>query len=383
MAKNIVFCADGTWNGPDQDDDGDRRPDVTNVYKLLLGLAGALRADSIRDADEQEKELVEGGQAVQVAKYIHGVGDSRNPIVKLIGGAFGSGIIARIVRGYTFISRNYEIGDAIVIVGFSRGAYTARALAGLIASQGLLAKQLTADKTEAYRSGAQVWYRYRKQASAAKVGFLERLVEATANLPAFLSREEIKDSQLVAVDKIKAVAVWDTVGAMGLPHYIKDERTDAFRFTDTRLSPKVEKGFHAVALDEQRKDFTPTLWDAAASVTQTAFPGAHADVGGGYPTNDNQSGLSDIALGWMVDRLESVGVRFSRPVFSPFAPDPKGTAHKPWQHPPFNLPGEAAVRNLKGSGIQEHPSIQGRIDAGPVVAEPGEAPAPYKPSNRP
>jgi len=194
---------------------------------------------------------------------------------------------------------------------------------------------------------------------------------------------EIKDSQLVAVDKIKAVAVWDTVGAMGLPRYIKDERTDAFRFTDTRLSPKVEKGFHAVALDEQRKDFTPTLWDAATSVTQTAFPGAHADVGGGYPTNDNQSGLSDIALGWMVDRLESVGVRFNRPIFSPFAPDPKGTAHKPWQHPPFNLPGETAVRNLKGCGIQEHPSIQERIDAGPVVAEPGEALAPYKPSNRP
>jgi len=383
MAKNIIFCADGTWNGPDHDDDGDRPPGFTNVYKSFLGLAGALRADSIREADEQEKELVEGGQAVQVAKYIHGVGDSRNPIVKLMGGAFGSGIIARIVRGYTFISRNYEIGDAIVIVGFSRGAYTARALAGLIASQGLLAKPLTADKTEAYRSGAQVWYRYRKQANAAKVGFLERLVEATANLPAFLSREEIKDSQLVAVDKIKAVAVWDTVGAMGLPRYIKDERTDAFRFTDTRLSPKVEKGFHAVALDEQRKDFTPTLWDAATSVTQTAFPGAHADVGGGYPTNDNQSGLSDIALGWMVDRLESVGVRFNRPIFSPFAPDPKGTAHKPWQHPPFNLPGETAVRNLKGCGIQEHPSIQERIDAGPVVAESGEALAPYKPSNRP
>ena len=85
----------------------------------------------------------------------------------------------------------------------------------------------------------------------------------------------------------------------------------------------------------------------------------------------------------MVDRLESVGLRFNRPVFSPFAPKPTGTAHKPWQHPPFNLPGEAALRNLKGSGIQEHPSIQERIDAGSVAAEPGEAPTLYKPSNRP
>ncbi|HWH78287.1 MAG TPA: DUF2235 domain-containing protein [Candidatus Binatus sp.] len=383
MAKTIVFCADGTWNGPDQDDDGDKVPDVTNVFKLFVGLSGMPSAGSILAADEQEKALVAAGETIQVAKYIHGVGDSRNSLVRLMGGAFGSGMITRIVRGYTFISRNYQDGDAIVIVGFSRGAYTARALGGLIVSQGVLKPSLTTDQTGAYRAGAQAWYRYRKQAMAAKPRFFERLAEATADLPAFLSRQDLGDADFVAVRKLKAVAVWDTVGALGLPLYMKDSRADAFKFTDTRLSPKVENGFHAIALDEQRKDFTPTLWDIAGNVTQVAFPGAHADVGGGYTTNNKESGLSDIALGWMVGKLADIGVAFGDPIFAPFAPDAAGTAHKPWRHPPFDVPGVTALRQLAGNGIAEHPAIQQRIDAGPVVQEPGEAPSLYAPSNRP
>jgi uncharacterized protein (DUF2235 family) len=382
MAKFIVFCADGTWNGPEKDDDGDRQPDPTNVYKLFLGLAGTLAGNVILEADEQEKELQQVGQIQQVAKYIHGVGDSRNPIIRLLGGAFGAGLIARIVRGYTFISRHFEAGDAIVVAGFSRGAYTARALTGMITSQGLLRKPLTVDKTEAYRRGAEAWYRYRKQ-STKKRGFLQNLAEIVADLPAFLSRDKIKASDLIAVEKIKAVAVWDTVGALGLPTYMDHQRVDVFRFTDTRLSPKVERGFHAIALDEQRLDFTPTLWDVADNVMQRVFPGAHADVGGGYTARHNESGLSDIALEWMVEQLKTVGVQFTDPVYTPFASDPSGTAHKPWKKPPFNLPGLAKPRVLKGRGIPEHPSIQQRVDAGPVKADPDEPPAPYAPTNRP
>jgi uncharacterized protein (DUF2235 family) len=378
MSKYIVFCADGTWNGPDQDDDDDRSPDPTNVYKLFAGLAGAVSADSKRLNDEQEKELVGGGTTLQVAKYIHGVGDSRNPIRQFLGGVFGAGVISRIVRGYTFISRHYEDGDHIVIVGFSRGAYTARALAGLIASQGVLAKRLTADKSEAYHWGAKAWYRYRKKSSPGDGGLLKKLAEAMASLPDFLSREEIKSSDLVPVNRIKAVAVWDTVGAMGLPKYHHDSRADAFRFTNTSLSPKVENGFHAVALDEQRIDFTPTLWDPADNVVQMLFPGAHADVGGGYTTQRGESGLSDIALKWMVENLAAVGVQFTQPIYDPFGPDAKGTAHKPWEHAPFEK-FEKVTRVLPG--IPAHPSIQERMNAGPVVHEPGEAPVPYKPSN--
>jgi len=378
MSKLIIFCADGTWNGPGQDENDDREPDPTNVYKLFVGFAGQPVTET-READEQEKELRQDGRSVQVAKYIHGVGDSRNPIKKLMGGAFGAGTISRIVRGYTYISRNYEPGDHIVVAGFSRGAYTARALAGLIVSQGVLAKRLTSDKTQAYRCGAQAWYRYRKTSN--RPGLLQRLVEAAADLPAFLSRDELKANDLIPVERIRAVAVWDTVGALGMPRYIDDDRVDAFRFTDARLSPKVERGFHAVSLDEQRIDFTPTLWDQANNVTQVAFPGAHADVGGGYPTRNGESGLSDIALEWMAGQLAGVGVQFDDPVFTPFAPNPQGVAHQPWRRPPFNAPGKAAPRDLSGQGLKAHESIVERLNAGPVIHEPGELPAPYAPTN--
>ncbi len=390
MAKTIVFCADGTWNGPGKDDAQGAEPkgNDTNVYKLFLALAGGLSTGSIREADEQEKVLVVNGATTQVTKYIHGVGDSRNPIFKLMGGAFGAGTISRIVRGYTYISRNYEPGDAIVITGFSRGAYTARALAGLIAGEGLLAKPLAANGTEeeranAYRNGARAWYRYRDRSNAMSNNPFKRFAEVMADLPAFVSSSELIDSDLVPVASLKSVAVWDTVGALGLPSYDKDHRTDAFRFTNNTLSPKVEKGLHAIALDEQRNDFTPSLWDAAANVEQCAFAGAHADVGGGYPLAGNESGLSDISLKWMVEKLQAQGVSFVLPLPASVVPNVCGTAHKPWLHAPFNLPGAACARALAGQGVQVHPSVQQRMQAGPVVAEPGEAVSAYQPANLP
>lgn len=382
MTKTLIFCADGTWNGPDQDDDNDGSPDSTNVFKLFFGLEGELSQETIRDADEQEKFLTEGAKPVQAAKYIHGVGDSRNLIRKIMGGAFGAGTIARIVRGYTFISRNYAPGDAIVLIGFSRGAYTARALAGLIASEGLLAKPLTKDKKPAYRWGAKAWYRYRSKAmDASRPSVWERFAEAMADLPAFISAD-VKDEDLVAVDTIKAVAVWDTVGALGLPKYKNDARADAFRFANNRLNNKVEWGFHAVSLDEQRDDFTPTMWENRNNVVQVLFPGAHADVGGGYTIRDGESGLSNGALLWMVDQLKEVGVQIVDSIAASNQADPGGIAHQPWRHKPFDLPGRAHPRDFSGTTVQEHYSIAQRMALPSVVAEPGELPSKYNPTNR-
>ena len=381
MAKMIVFCADGTWNGPDKDEDGDSLPDPTNVYKLFCGLAGSMCTGSIRQADEQEKELLKADAVVQVAKYIHGVGDTRNPINRLIGGAFGAGMISRIVRGYTFISRNYDPGDSIAIVGFSRGAYTARALAGLIASQGVLVKPLTVDKEDAYRAGAKAWYRYRENACE-KTGLLPRLGEVLADLPAFVCQDELENDDFVVIDNIAAVGVWDTVGALGLPHYIRDPKADAFKFADTRLSRKVSKGVHAVALDEQRMDFAPTLWQPAVNVLQVAFPGAHADVGGGYTMTGRESGLSDIALEWMVAQLKGAEVQFSSPIFPGMFADALGVAHQPWRHWPFDAPGRAELRDFSGGWVKGHRSIAQRKGQ-EVVHEPGDDPSPFAPQNWP
>src|ERR1051325_3316229 len=122
MSKRIVFFADGTWNGPGQDDDGTADP--TNVFKLFSNLDGVDTPDTTRLANEQEKALRDAAGVAQVAKYLHGVGDSRNVLVRLLGGGGGAGLVTRIVRGYTFVSRNYEVDDRIFLVGFSRGAYT-------------------------------------------------------------------------------------------------------------------------------------------------------------------------------------------------------------------------------------------------------------------
>lgn len=380
MSKTIIFCADGTWNGPDQDDNEDKFSPVTNVYKLFLCLAGKNDTASQTLENEQEKRLVKNGAVVQAAKYIHGVGDGKNPINKLIGGVFGAGTIKRIVRGYTFISREYEPGDRIVLLGFSRGAYTARALAGMMAEQGLLVKPLTTDKEDAYKWGARAWYYYHKDSG--KGHWWTRLVGGISDLPGFLTRRLIKSSDFVSVDHIKAVAVWDTVGALGIPRYHKDHREDVFEFADTQLSQKVELGIHAVSLDEQRGDFIPTLWDQAANVKQMLFAGAHADVGGGYPTTNHESGLSDIALLWMVEQLKVMGLEFDLANCPPIFPNPAGCSHKPWQHRPFKH-GLKIVRSFVGKGLSIHESIRQRMQASPVVQEPGESPTPYYPENLP
>src|SRR5690242_11342508 len=207
MPKNIIFCADGTWNGPGGDDGSDP---ATNVFRLFVNLDGEDDIGSTLLANEQERNLTVDGTAVQSAKYLHGVGDSRNMLTRLLGGTVGAGLIARVVRGYTYISRNYRPGDRIFIVGFSRGAYTARALAGMIAAKGLLdATQYNLEeKGPAYRLGMSVWYAYRKAASRKDPNLLARLQEVLSDLPRLFIPHD--DAKLVDVE-VQAVAVWDTV----------------------------------------------------------------------------------------------------------------------------------------------------------------------------
>jgi uncharacterized protein (DUF2235 family) len=377
MAKSIVFCADGTWNGPgqgeEQEENGGRR---TNVYKLFLNLDGALAAGSLLTADEQERILTApDGRVNQIAKYLHGVGDSRNFLVRILGGGGGAGLVTRVVRGYTFISRNFEPGDRIFIVGFSRGAYTARALAGLIAARGLLDPKQNelSDRDQAYRLGSAEWFTYRRGALKTKPNLLHRLAEISVDLPRFLSAEAT--AARIPDVTMEAVVVWDTVGALGIPAYnLKtDTQLDAFQFADLILSQKVRHGLHAVSIDEQRANFTPTLWDADPRITQVLFPGAHADVGGGYP--DSESGLSDCALQWVTKQMGALGVAFAAKPTVALEPDPCGKSHTPWSDAPWNILPKG-TRELRG-GLAVHRSVVDRL------AGVAKLPAPYKPSNLP
>lgn len=377
MGKNLVFCADGTWNGPGEDEHGARTGNPTNVFKLFSLLEGTDTPDSLRFADEQERVARDAsGQVVQWAKYLHGVGDSENPLVKFLGGAFGAGLIARVVRGYTFLSRCYAPGDALFIAGFSRGAYTARALAGLVARQGLMdaTKLDLSDHEAAYRWGSAVWYRHQRSLHSTFLGDLESFM---ADLPGFLSQPPAPD-QMIQVP-IRALGVWDTVGAMGIPAFAADhDRLDLFRFADTKLSPAVARAYHAVSVDEARQDFDPTLWDPDPRVVQALFPGAHADVGGGYPAGA-ESGLSDRAFVWMAERLAGEGLRLAAPPATVATPSPAGVAHRPWTHFPWTHLPTGPRTFPPGLGLDG--SVLDRMASGPVVPEPGAAAEAYRPTN--
>jgi len=365
MPKTIIFCADGTWNGPEQqtgvsaidgdDDHGELpRSSVTNVVKLFANLAGRVTPETLAMHNEQEKVLARtDGSTAQVAKYLHGVGDSANPIVKLLGGTLGVGIICRVVRGYTFISRSYAPGDEIHIVGFSRGAYTARALAGMIAKVGLLNPNAydPSDRAEAYRLGVAAWCKSKGVTLQGAGQLTDLATHFLGFVQSFFASQLGPNSLLPNID-IESVGVWDTVGSLGIPAYVGGSRYDLFRFTDTALSPRVHNGFHAMAVDELRVDFPVTRWDAREGVRQVWFAGAHSDVGGGYVPGE--SGLSDFGLDWMMQRLAEVGVTFATPLT--YDPNPRRldqAIHQPWKDPPFNLLKTSPRRVEAGDSVDE------------------------------
>jgi len=371
MAKTIVFCADGTWNGP-EDASGESVLEckdiateltctsLTNVVKLYANLAGAALPGAVGLKDEDEKVLADAdGRPVQVSKYLHGVGDSTNPLVKLMGGVFGVGLVTRIVRGYTFISRYYEDGDDIHICGFSRGAYTARALASVIATVGLLdPKTYDPDsRMQAYRLGVAAWAKA-KNLQLQGLGKLTETASAVIGAIEELLASSLDSKNLRPYVPLGSVAVWDTVGSMGIPSYVKGARADILRFADTVLSPKVKRGFHAMSVDELRTDFPVTKWAPRDGITQTWFSGAHADVGGGYAPSE--SGLSDLSLRWMLDQLTGLGVKVVNPLtYVPnFANAITQPIHTPWTNPPFDhlgrTPREAAATD------DFHPSVKQR-----------------------
>jgi uncharacterized protein (DUF2235 family) len=269
MPKNIVFCADGTWNHPGETEDG--QVANTNVYKFYKAL--------LQTADQEPH-------------YDDGVGVNGTPIDKLLGGAFGDGLLGKIKNGYTAIARSYDPGDGIYIFGFSRGAYTARSLAGMIAICGLPApgkftNQTTDDAFAAYRNRAL--------------------------LDGFTAQYQAQDV------KIAMLGVWDTVGALGIPGpFFAGLDTQLFGFLSTDLHPDMLKAYHAVSIDERRNEFPATLWTNPSPnqlLEQIWFAGVHSDVGGGYA----QTGLSDITLAWMMLRAKSNGLQFDDAIFQAYA----------------------------------------------------------------
>ena len=266
--KRIVICCDGTWNTPDQADSGVAEP--TNVTKLA------------------EAVLPTAAGVPQVVFYHPGVGTSGSWMSRLFDGYTGSGVSRDILDAYRFVVENHEPGDQFFLLGFSRGAFTVRSLAGFIRTCGILRKTALDALPKAF-----LLYRSRAPATHPR----ER--EATLFRRTYAVEE---------VSPIEFIGVWDTVGALGNP-LLFGNLSPGNRFHDTDLSTKVRHAFQALAIDEKRRFFQATLWRQQADAVgqeleQMWFCGSHCNIGGGYA----DPRLSDIALEWLVERARACGL---------------------------------------------------------------------------
>jgi uncharacterized protein (DUF2235 family) len=261
MPKNIVVFSDGTGQ------EGGKLNN-TNVYKLF--------------------NMVLDRSPEQVVYYDAGLGTGWR---KFMGMAFGMGISKNIRDCYQFIFENYVAGDKIYLFGFSRGATTVRSLSSFIHVFGILPKSRPELIKRAYKI-----YKTRNK-----------------------HRRDVKAKKFIALNhtmwcRLEFLGVWDTVAALGIPWKAVDVIVDKIpwfqhKFQDLRLAESVRNGYHALAIDDQRKTFHPTLWDKELAPHQTVkqvwFCGMHTDVGGGYA----EMQLSDIPLAWMTRMAMAHGLR--------------------------------------------------------------------------
>ncbi|HEU0048256.1 MAG TPA: DUF2235 domain-containing protein, partial [Nitrososphaera sp.] len=256
MPKNIVICCDGTGN-----QFGHENSNVVKLYKTLTC------------------------NASQIAYYHPGVGTmgARNALTRIgkwwtrvIGLAFGYGISDNVADAYQFLMRTYEPEDRIYVFGFSRGAYTARALCGMLHVVGLLS------------SGNEALIPY-------AIRMLKRRSIDFAVLADFkktFSRE----------CKVHFIGVWDTVSSVGWIYNV-------VQFPFTAKNPAIDIARHAVSIDERRAFYRQNLFVEASpgqDIEQVWFAGIHSDVGGSYP--ETESGLSKLALQWMLCEGEPAGL---------------------------------------------------------------------------
>jgi uncharacterized protein (DUF2235 family) len=316
--RNIVLFSDGTGNGA-------AATTKTNVWRLYRALDLGCPAP---------------GQCRQLAFYIDGVGTSGFRPFALLGSVFGIGVARNTKEMYKFLCRNYQPGDRIFAFGFSRGAFTARVLCGLVASQGLVRYRgedelelLVADAYRAYRRRYRLELFSPKDSSDSgperqRVSLVEGIRDVRDRLIAgwrWLRRMDVP-SGAAHKPEIAFLGVWDTVAAYGLPI---DEMTRGIdrwvwplSMPDYHLSRQVRCARHALALDEERDSFQPLLWDerreaalaaepgrSPGRLQQVWFAGVHSNVGGGYADD----ALSIVPLDWMMGEAAKEGLRYAPP----------------------------------------------------------------------
>ncbi|HEY6249541.1 MAG TPA: DUF2235 domain-containing protein [Candidatus Angelobacter sp.] len=262
MSKNIIVCCDGTGN-----EFGDRNSNVVKLYKTL-----------VRDA-------------AQIAYYHPGVGTmgSRSALsgigkwwTRVIGLAFGYGLSDNVADAYQFLMRNFEAGDKVYVFGFSRGAYTARALCGMLHIVGLLT-----------------------QGNEGLIPYAIRMIKKkNLDFPVAAGFKKTFAREC----KPYFVGVWDTVSSVGWIY-----NAVRFPYTNASSNPDFHIVRHAMSIDERRAFFRQNLFGKPRDqqqdidIKEVWFAGVHSDVGGSYAEKTSQ--LSKISLQWMLDEAELSGLR--------------------------------------------------------------------------
>ncbi|CEJ54670.1 hypothetical protein PMG11_00967 [Penicillium brasilianum] len=277
--KRIILCADGTWLASDLGD----ASVPSNVARIARTIATS--------GPDPHGNIVQ-----QIVSYHSGLGSGELPFQKAIYGGIGWGLDNEVCQIYEFISNNYVKGDELFFFGFSRGAFTVRSVAGLVSDIGVLSSQHMSHF-------AEMWKAYRENTGGQP--FRET---------AWYQQNQGK-LRLENDVRIKVVGVWDTVGALGVPDWplvnlasrVGINLSKQYAFHNTSVSKNIDYAFQALAIDERRLTFPPTLWhrtqDAPAKdLQQCWFPGVHQNIGGGAPDSE----IEDITFAWMVDNLSGM-----------------------------------------------------------------------------
>ncbi|KAJ5650526.1 uncharacterized protein N7484_004249 [Penicillium longicatenatum] len=271
--KRIILCLDGTWVNSDKGYNRPTAQDPNETSAIPTNVTRVYRSLRKRGFDGES----------QVMYYHPGVGSTGGVSDSISGGVFGTGVAENIREAYSFVATNYEPGDEIILLGFSRGAFTARGVASLIDAVGLLNSDgmemiypIFKDAENMENSDYKdkfptIPFPNKPRRPNSGKEYKRRLEDAG------LTRVYNPDGHLI---KIRCIAVWETVGSL------------------------------ALALDEDRTSFAPAVWERPDGVhtdlRQVWFCGAHSNVGGGLPDQE----LANIALAWMMDQLTSIGVAF-------------------------------------------------------------------------
>ena len=274
MPKNIVVCCDGTAN--------EFAKDRTNVVKLYSAL--------IHDTPAQITYYHPG---IGTMEPFGALSSFTRALTRVLGMALGYGLENDIRDAYVFLMQTYHPGDSVYLFGFSRGAFTVRAVASLISMYGMI------------RAGNEplVPYAIRMLTGIQRAGDNRDAANAYFDLAA-----EFRRTMSCARPRLRFVGLWDTVSSVGWienPLHLPYETNN----------PDIEVGRHAVSIDEHRAFFRSHLWRPPADPTkargprdmrQVWFPGVHCDVGGGYP--EQESGLSKFPLEWMLEEAKCAGL---------------------------------------------------------------------------